>query len=67
MRFTIVDRAARRVTAEVALRRSDFGVGPVSGWWSPFQIDGTVLVTVDVIVPRAVGPQSTNPIPTPGR
>jgi polyisoprenoid-binding protein YceI len=51
MDFRIEDRAARRVTGEVRVSRTAYGVGPALGWWSPLQIQDGVSVTVDVTVP----------------
>jgi polyisoprenoid-binding protein YceI len=53
IRFRIVDRAARRVAAQVALRRSDFGVGAAGSWFNPLSIDDEVEVRIEVTVPPA--------------
>jgi len=51
MWFEIADRAARRITGEVTLRRSDFAVGPSSR--GPMLLDDDVLIVVDAVVPPA--------------
>lgn len=53
MTFKIVDRAARKISGEVTLKRNDFDIGAVQGWYNPFRVDDDVLVIVDVVVPTA--------------
>jgi len=49
MRFSILDRDARRIAGTVTLRRSDFGVGSARG--GIFQVADEVQVSVDAVVP----------------
>jgi polyisoprenoid-binding protein YceI len=51
VRFAIVDRSARRITAEITLRRSDFGIGPTNSFLNPLRVDDEVQVAVEAIVP----------------
>jgi polyisoprenoid-binding protein YceI len=57
MRFTIVDRPARRIQSRTTVRRLDFDVGPPTGWLNPMNIRNEIEVEVDAIVPpRAPSP-----------
>ncbi|HXJ32478.1 MAG TPA: YceI family protein [Candidatus Eisenbacteria bacterium] len=58
MTFAITDRGARRIAAEVTLKRLDFGIGPALGWYNPMQIRDEVIVDIDAVVPA--------PAPSPG-
>ena len=55
MQFVVVDRAARRITGETTLRRSDFGVGATGSFFNPLRVDDEVHIMVDVSVPAAEG------------
>lgn len=57
MRFAIADRTTRQITAEIALRRGDFGVGPTTGFLNPLRVADDVEVMVEAKVPL---PQEAN-------
>lgn len=52
MTFRVLDRTARRVAADVAINRTDFGIGEPDSWVNPFAIDDEVQVSVEVTVPE---------------
>jgi polyisoprenoid-binding protein YceI len=53
MEFTIADRETRRISGEVTLRRTDFGIGGPVHRWNPLSVRDEVHVHVDATVPPA--------------
>jgi len=56
MRFAIADRDARKITSQIVIRRTDYGVGPEMGWWNPMNIKEDVSVSVAAVVPASGAP-----------
>ncbi len=57
VRFTIVDRVARRVAGSVTLKRSDFGIGTPRG--GIVQVSDEVRISVDTVVPTPLAEPGT--------
>lgn len=53
MRFRIADREARRITGEVTLDRTQWGIGEPHSRWNPLSIRNEVEVRVETTVPPA--------------
>jgi len=51
MHFFIADRAARRVTSDAVLKRTDFDVGGLGSFLNPLRVDDEVRIIVEVFVP----------------
>jgi len=59
MRFTIVDRDARRIAGEVMLDRTAYDIGP-TGWRNPLRVGNEIAVNIEAVVPRpSVGAEDT--------
>jgi polyisoprenoid-binding protein YceI len=51
MDFVIVDRASRRITGQISLKRSDFGVGATGSVFNPLHVDDEVQVMIEATAP----------------
>jgi len=61
MRFAIVDRATRRIAGEIALKRSEFGVGAIKGFFNPLRVDDEVDVSIEAVVPSSQDSRASVP------
>src|SRR5262249_37797105 len=62
MRFEIVDRATRRIAAQMSLKQSDCAIGANRSFFNPLRVDDEVQVMIEATAPVSAG--STADVPS---